>query len=77
MRFFFHIYDDDVTIDQEGTSLADGAAAIARAHEEARQLGCQEVLDGYLALDHRIEVADEQGSVIASVRFGDAIAVRR
>jgi hypothetical protein len=34
---------------------------------------CSEVLGGHLNLKHRIEVADESGKIIATVRFKDAV----
>lgn len=75
--FFFHVYDDDVTIDAEGAVLPDEGAAQKRAIVEARQLACHEVLLGHLGLHHRIEVTNDQGQVVASVEFGEAIVIDR
>jgi|KBSMisStandDraft_5_1062788.scaffolds.fasta_scaffold04860_7 omega-6 fatty acid desaturase (delta-12 desaturase) len=37
------------------------------------RLACQEVLEGHLGLNHRIEVTDQQGGPVATVRFKVAI----
>ena len=35
----------------------------------------EEVLKGTLTLSHRIVIADENGSIVATVRYSDAVAV--
>ena len=72
-RFFFHLYDDVVTKDEEGAELPDLAAARQRALENAREIACAEVLEGHLNLKHRIEVADETGAVQLTVHFADVV----
>jgi hypothetical protein len=72
-RFFFHVYDDMVALDEEGQELPSSAAAMERAIQEARHMACHEVLKGHLGLTHRIEVEDETGAVVATVEFKDAI----
>jgi hypothetical protein len=74
-RFFFHVYDDAVAIDEDGLELADPEAAEQEAVRGARSLACEQVIHGELHLDHRIEVQGEGGETLFSVRFGDAIAV--
>jgi hypothetical protein len=74
-RFFFHVYDDAVSIDPEGELLADVEAALTVARAGARALACEQVKKGRLHLAHRIEIADEAGAILAAVRFGDAVAV--
>jgi hypothetical protein len=74
-RFFFHIYDDVVALDDEGLELADIEAARREAVRGARSLACEEVLHGHLHLHHRIEIASEAGDVVAAVAFKDAVAV--
>jgi hypothetical protein len=73
--FFFNLYDDMIVMDPEGKELADPPAAHDKAVETARHLACAEVLEGRLGLKHRIEVADERGDVIDTVRFGDVITI--
>lgn len=76
-RFFFHLYDDRVSIDEEGLNLPDEAAARDTALSCAREMACAEVLKGHLRLDHRIEVEDEAGRTVATLAFGDAVSVER
>ena len=45
-RFFFHLYDDVVSIDEEGSELPDIAAVRQKAIKNARSIACQEVLEG-------------------------------
>jgi hypothetical protein len=75
-RYFFHLYDDVVAMDEEGVELSGPAAARERAVAEARQIACAEVLKGHLDLGHRIDVADEAGETIFTVHFGDTIEVK-
>lgn len=74
-RFFFHLYDDLVSRDDEGLELADDEAARSRAIMSAREMACAEVLEGRLSLNHRLDVEDESGSVIATVRFRDVVEI--
>jgi hypothetical protein len=74
-RFFFHLYDDAVALDEEGKELSSLTAARERAISEARHIACAEVLDGHLNLKHWIEIADETGKVVAKVKFQDAVHV--
>ena len=75
-RFFFHLYDDTVALDEEGSECPDLAAAHAKAVRSAREMACQEVLEGHLNLTHRIDVADENGAVLATVRFQDIVKLK-
>ena len=74
-RFFFHLYDDMVSLDEEGKELA--TAEIAREHavKAARELACAEVLRGHLGLNHRIEVTDVNDTPVAIVAFKDIITL--
>jgi hypothetical protein len=74
-RFFFHVFDDDVTRDEDGLELPDAAAAAAVALRSARALACEQVGQGCLRLRDRIDVADEAGALVATVTFRDAVAV--
>lgn len=73
--FYFHIYNDDVTLDPEGTELADEEAAMARAVIEARVLAAETVRSGHFVGHHRIEVTDEDRTPIGYVRFDEAVKV--
>jgi hypothetical protein len=76
-RYFFHLYNDTVTLDNEGVELASDAEAEQRALAEARALAADSVREGgSLTLTHRIEVANAGGEKVAAVTFGDAVDIR-
>lgn len=75
-RFFFHLHDDLISRDEEGTLLPDVAAARQFAAINARDIACAEVKKGHLGLSHRIEIADAQGTVIDRIKFRDVIKVQ-
>jgi hypothetical protein len=74
-RFFFHIHDDAVVIDEDGIDLADAEAARAAATAGARALMCDQMKAGRLTLHHRIEVVDEAGATVLTLPFGDAVTI--
>lgn len=73
--FFFHLYDDAVSVDEEGQQLTSDAAARERGVESAREMACAEVRNGHLFLGHRIEVENEAGATIATVHFRDVVTI--
>ena len=75
LRFYFNLYDDLVSIDEEGKELPSLQAARERAMADARHMAGAEALEGHLNLKHRIEIADENGKVLAIVRFEDAVEI--
>lgn len=74
-RYFFHLHDDMVSIDEEGTELPDIAAARKMAVEAALGLMSAQVLGGRLHLDHRIEVEDENRRPVLSLPFKEAVEI--
>lgn len=72
-RFYFNLYGDTTAIDKEGKELVSLQAAREAALAEARHMACAETLEGHVNLKHRIEIADEGGKVLATVRFSDAV----
>jgi hypothetical protein len=74
-RYFFHLYEDMPAPDEEGSELADLDAARACGIKEARSVAADQVREGKLDLNHRIDVTDEQGVVVHTIRFADAIEV--
>lgn len=74
-RFYFHLYNDIVSRDEEGTELADLEEARQFAFENARDLVCESIHNGHLNLDHRIDVADERGERVLSISFRDAFTI--
>jgi len=76
-RFYFNIYNYDVTPDDERAELADAHAAHAYAIKAARSLAAEMVSNGRLGLKHRIEIEDEAHAVVGTVTFADAVEVRQ
>ncbi|HEV2080482.1 MAG TPA: hypothetical protein VGR19_11380 [Allosphingosinicella sp.] len=75
-RYFFTIYDDLVSEDEEGRDLPDVETAKAEAIKGARELMCEELRNGRLVLrDHHIEVVDEVGKRVADIAFKDVIRI--
>jgi hypothetical protein len=74
-RFFFHLYDDGIVLDQEGQELPDIEAAREKALGQARDMICAEVQLGHLSLRHRIEIEDERSRVLLTVQFRDAVII--
>ena len=74
--FYFHLYDNLDVLDDEGIELPDLEAARARAVRCARVTFAETAKDeGRVVLHHRIDIADEQGDVLETVQFGDAVRV--
>ena len=74
-RFFFHVYDDTIALDDDGMDLPDVDAARQEALVGARSLICEEVSKGRVNLRHRIEVEDEDRRPVLTLPFGSAVQV--
>jgi hypothetical protein len=75
-RYHFHLRDDLSVVDHEGLELPGVGAARARAEEYARAMTAASVLEhGRINLNHRIEVTNEAGQDILSVKFGDVVTI--
>lgn len=74
MRYFFNIREQsDYLIDETGVDLPSLDAVQMEAVRTAREMMADSILSG-TALDESIfEITDEKGTLIASVRFGDAV----
>ena len=75
-RYFFNVYDDVVAHDDEGQELPNEAAARLQALMGARELIAEQVKRGYLVRAHWIDIVDEQGTLIFSQTFGDAVELK-
>jgi hypothetical protein len=76
-RYFFHTHHDVETLDAIGRELMSHESAWHHAVAEARAAAASEVKAlGTLSLSHRIEVTDEQGTVVTTVLLADAVRVR-
>jgi hypothetical protein len=74
-RYFFHLFDDMTSMDEEGKELPSVHHAHAEAVSNAREMASAEVMHGHLHLSHRIEVADADGTVVDTVWFRDVVEV--
>ena len=75
-RYFMHVISEGLTRDEEGVMLQDLEAARDYALEGARGLVCEQIHNGYLNLDDRIEVEDEGGRRLFAVSFREAFEIR-
>ena len=74
--YYFHVRGDGIEIlDPEGCECPDVQAAHREALAGARSILSEELKDGRLAVDERIDIEDEQGRLLCSVKFGEAIAL--
>jgi hypothetical protein len=74
-RYFFHVYDDTVALDDDGMDLPDVDAARRQALAGARALICEEVTKGHVNLSHRIEVEDEEHRPVLTLPFASAVEI--
>lgn len=75
-RYYFNLYDDIITHDDEGIDLPNEAAARLQALKGARDIIASQVRHGYFIRSHWIDVADDQGRILFQVKFADAVEVK-
>lgn len=74
MRYFFHVREADQVIrDQEGSELADLAAARHEAWLSACDLALEDIRHGGPVRIREIQIADDKGNVIAVVPVLDIL----
>jgi hypothetical protein len=76
-RYFFNLYDDVIALDDEGREFPGLASATEHGLNETRVLAADSVRLGTLNLDHRIEIADERGTVLKTIQVADAVTLNR
>jgi hypothetical protein len=74
-RFFFHLHDDLDAEDPEGVELPCADAVPAYAWANAVSIICEHVRSGRVNLDHYLEVADERGQLVHTLKFRDAFVI--
>jgi hypothetical protein len=74
-RYFFHIHDELVALDDEGMELADMSAVRRQAVAGIHAMMCDQLAHGRLVLHHHLVVEDEQGVEVLSLAFGDTVAI--
>jgi hypothetical protein len=75
-RFYFHLYNDMVSCDDEGKEFPDRAAAQQQALTYARAMAAVSVREGHLDLSHRIDVTDQDGGIVMSLPFREAVDIQ-
>ena len=74
-RFFFNLRNSVAVEDQEGKELPDLETARDQAVRHARGIMSEDVKDGRLMLKDEIDVIDEKGARVMTVRFRDAVSI--
>ena len=75
-KFYLHLRNDLDVPDEEGVELPDLDAARRMATQQARfTLGQTAIDEGTINFSHRIDIEDEQGSVLDSVWFREVVQV--
>ncbi len=75
-RFHLHICNGDgFTEDEEGTELEDLNAARSAAVEGLRGIMADELKSGHLNMASFIEIEDENGRLLMTVPFADAVNI--
>jgi uncharacterized protein DUF6894 len=73
-RYHFHLYNSIGSVpDEDGRELPDLETARAEAVKGARAIIADEVLNGRLDLEARIEVKNEAGAVLFTLTFAEAV----
>ena len=73
-RYHFHLHVAEGPLADEEGQLFDGVeAAREEAIRGARSLVAEDVLNGRLDLEGRVEVADEDGRLLFAVSFAEAV----
>ena len=75
-HFYFHLFNDVASLDEEGVELPDESAANRHAIANAREMAAHSVREGHLVLSHRIDVGNQSGDTIATIHFRDVVEVR-
>jgi len=75
-RYFFHLRDGvERLLDPQGQAIDDPHSIAAIAMKEARALIAQEALNGRIDLGQRLEIEDDNGAIVHTLRFADAIRI--
>jgi hypothetical protein len=76
-RYFFHLHDyEDPDCRDEAREVPDVSAAVSLATGELRDFFADQVRNGYLDTELRIDITDDSGQRVAIVHFSDAVTLR-
>jgi len=75
-RYFFHLHNDIEAPDPDGIELPNIGAARTVAIHNARFTVAETIkTEGRFVGDHRIDIEDDDGTVIDTIYFKDAVTV--
>ena len=76
--YFFHLRNGtDLLLDFDGREV-DGIAAVqAAALKDARSIISDDVSNGRIRLEYRIDVQDAAGALVHKIAFEDAVTITR
>lgn len=75
-RYFFHLHEcGSVIRDEQGSNWRSLEAAQAQACRAAREVMCDELIEGRLCLSCSIEIEDATGATVLSVPFREAVTI--
>lgn len=72
-RFFLHLIDGYSVCDEDGMIFEDAEQAREEAIRAARDMMADQVRQGRLSLRDRIDVEDEAGNPVFTLRFREAV----
>lgn len=75
LKFYFHLYSDVVSLDDEGSEEENDRAALETARDFARDAASENVRQGHFNPSHYVVCSDENGREVGIVRFADAVHV--
>ena len=75
--YHLHLHNDVDVRDEEGKDFPDLEAAVHQAKREARFTLAETLKDeGRANLNHRIDIEDGSGQVLATVHFRDVVTIK-
>jgi len=76
-RIFFHLREgENILLDDEGVVM-DAAAVPEKALRTARDIVAHDAREGRINLGCSLEIRDEAGVAVHTLRFEDAVEIRR
>jgi hypothetical protein len=77
-RYFYNLLGGRTVLDEAGVEFANLHSAEAHGLRAARQTIAEQVVrTGALSLTQKIEIVDEQGQVLTTISFSDAVQIER
>jgi hypothetical protein len=75
--FYFNLFDDEPSIDDQGIELSGLGEAFAHASDIACACASETARHGYATLSHYVEITNHARECVGRLRFGDAVEVRQ